>query len=138
MINEVKLGVSVGAGDIAHLTIGGDLNSEAKEKIELWMTDVKKVIKDLYDKKGEQVLCLVDIKDLKTYHPDVLLTLAGLMKENEPYVLRTATFGGSKSITMAEDVVIALSGRNNLQAFDTKEQAVNWLRTGIDASTSSN
>lgn len=138
MTNEVKLGVTVGAGDIAHLTIGGDLSADATDKLNAWMNDVKKVIKDLYDKKSEQVLCLVDITDLKTYHPDILMTLAGLMKENEPYVLRTATFGGSKSIVMAEDVVIALSGRNNLKAFDSKDEAVSWLRTGIEGLGSAN
>lgn len=132
MENKSTLDVSIGAGDIVHMTIGGDVNAEAMGKLAEWIGKVKETIKDLHDKKGP-VLCLVDITDMHTYHADVLTILANLMKDNEPYVLRTATFGGSSAITMAEDVVIALSGRNNLRAFDNKEKALHWLQTGIEA-----
>ncbi len=131
MENKSILEVSVGAGDIVHMTIGGDVSAEEMAKLTEWAQKVKETIKDLHSKKGP-VLCLVDITNMKAYHADVLTTLATLMKDNEPYVLRTATFGGNSTITMAEDVVIALSGRNNLRAFNSKEKALHWLQTGIE------
>lgn len=136
MENKTILDVSVGAGDIVHMTIGGNVDAGAMAKLTEWTQKVKETIKDLYSKKGP-VLCLVDITDMQTYHADVLTALAGLMKDNEPYVLRTATFGGNSTITMAEDIIIALSGRNNLKAFNSKEKALEWLRTGIEIADNS-
>lgn len=124
--------VSIGAGDIVHLTIAGHLNTDALPDLLEWIQKVKETIKNLHAKKGP-VLCLVDITGMKTYHADILTNFATLMKDNEPYILRTATFGGNVAITMAEDVIIALSGRNNLKAFHTKEEALAWLHPGIEA-----
>lgn len=131
MKTDIVLEVEVGAGNIVHMTIGGDVSAEQMSKLTEWTQKVKDVIQSTYKGHGP-VLCLVDITGLLNYHADVLTTLAGLMKDNEPYVLRTATFGGNSAITMAEDIVIALSGRNNLKAFDSKEKALDWLKTGIE------
>ncbi len=128
--NNFILGVSVGAGGIVHVTIGGDINAGRMSKFAEWISKVKETIKKEYEKENKQILCLVDITLLKEYHPQVLVDLATMMKDNEPYVLRTATFGGNSYMTMAEDIVIALSGRKNLRAFNSRDEAITWLRDG--------
>lgn len=128
--DSLTLEVSIGAGDIVHLAIGGNVAATKKPEFEKWIQDTQKTIKDLFEKKKGKVLCLVDISGLQEYHPEVLTDLAGMMKVNEPYVLRTATFGGNAYMTMAEDIVIALSGRKNLRAFNTRAEALVWLREG--------
>ncbi len=130
MKDEVTLEVSLGPDDIVEMKIGGNLDAHSMARLVEWTQKVRELVGDVHKKRGS-VLCLVDISKLATYHPDVLTTLANLMKDNEPYVLRTATFGGSPLITMAEDVIVALSGRNNLKAFPLKEDALYWLETGI-------
>ena len=124
------MGVGVGKGGIVNVRISGDLVPDSMPKFAEWTNKVKKVIKDQFGKTNEKVLCLVDITDLKRYAPEAMVQLASLMKDNEPYVLRTATFGGNSYTIMAEDVVIALSGRNNLKAFKTEDEALEWLREG--------
>lgn len=127
---NTKLNVSVGAEDIIHIVLGGDLTSENMHKFAEWIFNVKDTVESVYKKHSKRVLCLVDISDVEKYDPSVVTQLAQMMKENEPFVLRTATFGGSSYMVMAEDVVIALSGRKNLKAFKTKEEALDWLLKG--------
>ncbi|TAL49480.1 hypothetical protein EPN83_00450 [Patescibacteria group bacterium] len=130
MKNGVKLEVSVGTSDVVHVTIGGNLEARHLPKFAEWAQKVKETIKSLFDKKGERVLCLIDISELHQYDAEVVTQLVALMKENEPYVLRTATFGGTQYMIMAEDVVVALSGRKNLKGFRNKEEAIEWLLHG--------
>lgn len=129
---EAELQISVGAQDIVHITIAGDLIAPNLSKFTEWMFRVRQTIEDLFRKKNKRVLCLVDISELKKYDSEVLVELAALMKDNEPFVERTATFGGSSYMIMAEDVVVALSGRKNLKGFETKEKAMSWLLRGDD------
>jgi hypothetical protein len=129
-MTDPKLEVSVGAQDIVHITIGGELSADKVPLFKEWTPKVNETIKNLSQKKGDKVLCLVDIASLTQYDPQILVELATLMKSNEPYVLRSATFGGSTYMVMAEDIVIALSGRKNLKAFKTKEEALDWLVHG--------
>jgi hypothetical protein len=128
--NKSILEVSIGDKDIVHITIGGAITAEDLPKLNDWIQKTKETIKNQYDTKQEKVLCLVNISNLKEYHPEVLTELAKMMKENEPYVLRTATFGGSVYMTMAEDIILAISGRKNLKAFNTHDEAVAWLHEG--------
>jgi hypothetical protein len=130
--HKLELKVSVGASNIVHVTIGGNINAGEMSKFAQWISKVKDTIRKEYEREKEQVLCLVDITNLKEYHPQVLVDLASMMKDNEPYVLRTATYGGNSYMTMAEDIVIALSGRKNLRAFNTRDEALRWLQDGGD------
>jgi len=124
---EVKLEVSVGAKDIVHIEIGGNLTAPNMSKLAEWTEKVKETIQELFHKNNKKVLCMVDISSVEKYAPEVITRLAELTKENEPYVKKTATFGGGSYLVMAEDVIIALSGRKNLKAFKTKEEALDWL-----------
>lgn len=136
-MEQPQLNVSIGAGEIIHITIGGNLDAETMSQFAEFVQKIKDTVHDLFNKHDKRVLCLVDISTLSGYHPDVLVSLAQMMKENEPFVLRTATFGGGQYMIMAEDIVIALSGRKNLRAFNTKQEAISWLQTG-DENTEEN
>lgn len=124
---EAKLDVSIGAKDIVHIEIGGYLTASNMPKLTEWTTKVKETIQDLFHKNSKKILCLVDISSVEKYDPEVITRLAELMKDNEPYVKKTATFGGGSYLVMAEDVIIALSGRKNLKAFKNKDEAMDWL-----------
>ena len=129
-MEQANLDVSVGAGDIIHITIGGNVDAGSMSRLTEFTQKIQDTVQDIFHKKNKRVLCLVDISALTSYHPDVLVTLAQMMKANEPFVLRTATFGGGQYMIMAEDIVIALSGRKNLRAFNTKQEAIVWLQNG--------
>jgi len=60
----------------------------------------------------------------KTENPGVVdfadfVILADLMKVNEPYISESATFGGDEYIRTAQDALLALSGRDNMRAFNS-------------------
>jgi len=124
---EMDLRVNVGADDVVNVTIGGDLIMENLSQFTEWTENLKKTIKETFLKKNKKVLVLADISGLRKYDSEVMVQLATTMRENEPYVFRNATYGGSQYVKMAEDVVAALSGRNNLKSFKTREEALNWL-----------
>jgi hypothetical protein len=126
--DDKNLNIKIGADDILNLAIAGDITGTNMAKLTEWTGEVKQSIMDLYKKSGEKILCLVDISRLEKYDPEAITILADMLKENEPYVRKTATFGGSSYVIMAEDVVVALSGRHNLKGFGKKEEALSWLR----------
>ncbi|OHB03067.1 MAG: hypothetical protein A3B14_00180 [Candidatus Zambryskibacteria bacterium RIFCSPLOWO2_01_FULL_45_21] len=125
--DDKNLDIKVGAGNILNLTIAGDISGSNMAKLTEWIQEVKQSILDLHKKTGDRVLCLVDITGLEKYDPEAITILADMMKENEPHIKKTATFGGSKYVVLAEDVVVALSGRKNLKGFEKKEKALAWL-----------
>jgi len=70
--------------------------------------------------------------DIEKYDVKAFLILANLMKANESYVAKTATFGGNPNMLLAQDALLALSGRKNFKAFKTKEEALSWLTSLSD------
>ena len=118
--------VEVDPDNIIHLRLG-DITSDKLDDLRNWADKVKKTVLDAYNRTGEKIRAIVDIADLKKYDSKAFLILADLMKVNERYISKTATFGGDEYIFTAQDALLALSGRTNFKAFKTKEEALDWL-----------
>lgn len=61
------------------------------------------------------------------FSTDAMRVLAQFATNNEPYIEKTASFGGDHMIQMAGTMVTHLAHRDNIKIFDTKEDALNWL-----------
>ncbi|MDO8560602.1 MAG: hypothetical protein Q7R91_00085 [bacterium] len=120
--------IDVEQDGIIHLLLSGHISSENLQGLRTWAEDVKKVVRETHEKTGRKALVVTDISKLENYHPEALSILAQMLKDNEPHVDKSATFGGGYFITVAQDIVTALSGRENFKGFKTEEEALNWLR----------
>lgn len=115
-------------GSLVRLVIGGKFEKEDLEKLKTWSEEVSRAIADTHAKTGTLAHVLIDITGLKGYSdPEALLILADLMKKDAPHVSKTATFGGSFLLEMAQDVIKAFARRDNLKNFKTETEALAWL-----------
>ena len=124
--------IEVGQDNIVYLKLGDVNTPERLNALRDWVEKVKQTAIDVYERTGDKILILIDISDLKRYKSRAFSILTDLMQSNQPYVLRSATFGGSPYILVAQEVLLALSGRYNLKAFRTKEEALTWLTSSSD------
>ncbi len=118
--------VEVDQKNIIRLRLG-DLTLGKLDELKEWTEKVSKTVLDLYNRTGEKVRTIIDITDLKKYDSKAFIILTSLLKTTEQYTLKTATFGGDEYILTAQDALLALSGRKNLKAFKTEEEAFDWL-----------
>ncbi len=63
------------------------------------------------------------------YDRDVASALQDLAKHNKPYVIAGAAVGVSGLQKVVFRSILAFSGRKNIQLFDTREEALDWLAT---------
>lgn len=113
---------------IVNMVIKGRVRKETWGQFKKWIEDAQKIIREQSEKTGKKVKTTVDLTDTSSqYDSDTIAALASFTKANEPYVEKTATFGANTMIKFAEDLVITISGRKNIKAFATKEEAIKWL-----------
>ena len=111
------------------MKLGNVDSSDKLNQLQGWIQEVKKTVVDVYKKTSKEVLAIIDITELEKYDSKAFLILTDLMKANESFVSKTASFGGSSDILLAQDALLALSGRKNFRAFKTKEEALEWLNS---------
>ena len=110
------------------MTLKGSINKNCIPALKEWAQETAKTIKELYQETGQKVKTTVDLSSLvEKYDSEGIMILSSLMKENEPYIERTATFGANWTIKFAEDIVINLAGRKNIKTFENKKDALEWL-----------
>ncbi len=118
-INDAGLVTMFFMGDITH-----DVMEEYKKELDRGI----QLIEQYYQAHTRKVRVVLDIQNFTgNYSLDALNALVSFAKKNTPYVDRTASFGGSDKVKMAGEVAIALSMRDNIKIFDTKEEAMTWL-----------
>jgi hypothetical protein len=116
--------------DILSLAISGLYQSDDIESLRAWGTNVHLEITEMSKRLNKKIKVLIDLRALDGYtDPQVLIVLAELMKSNDPYVLRTATFGGKMEHEMAEEMIKMYALRTNLKNFKTEEEARVWLNS---------
>jgi hypothetical protein len=74
----------------------------------------------------ESTLCLVDVTGSK-FNSEVVDALKALAMHNRPYVIASALIGVSGLQRVILDGVLAFTGRTNLKAFATRDEAFAWL-----------
>jgi hypothetical protein len=119
------------SGDpLVRATLGGSLGGEDLTLLKSWADGLHGAIKEAGTAKnnGKCVRVLIDLSSFETYtDPQVLTVLADLMKQDDKYVYRTATWGGNALHVMIENVIRTLAGRDNLKNFKLQEEAMKWL-----------
>lgn len=111
-------------------TLGGSLTGDDLPLLKSWADGLHAAIKEAGARKndGKCVRVLIDLSHFEMYtDPRVLTVLTDLMKDDDTYVYRTATWGGSSMHVMIENVITSMAGRSNLRNFKDKEEATKWL-----------
>jgi hypothetical protein len=108
--------------------LAGTLGAEDMKLLGAWAEGLGESIKQSCGGKAQSVCVLVDIHEFERYtDAGVLTILADLMKKDNPYVYRTATFGGNTADEMIEHIIKSMANRQNLKNFKTEEEALKWL-----------
>lgn len=112
------------------MKFSGDLSEDTVEDFKKGLAEASSIIVDCYHKENKKVHILLDMNDFTgKYSVASLTALTDFAKKNKPFVDKTASFGGSDTVKMAGEIVITLSGRDNIKIFDTQEEAKGWILT---------
>lgn len=93
------------------------------EAIKIAIESTKPVIAN---EPPKSVLCLTDVSDLKTT-PEITQMIKDFTKHNEPYIKSTAVIGVEGLKQVIFNGVLRFTGRKNMTASDSKEEALEWL-----------
>ena len=119
---------SVDENNIVHMSLKGTIKNDALPELKVWVEKTAAIIKEVHEKTGTKVKALMDLSTLSNeYDGEGISVLAGFAKTNEPHIYKTALFGASWGIKFAANIVIALSGRENIKMFNIEEEAMKWL-----------
>ncbi len=111
-------------------SLGGTFTAEDTTLLSEWAKGLNSSIKELSKDNGHSVCILIDISNLETYtSPEIVTLLADLMKKDNPYVYKTATFGGNYTHEMTQGVISGLSNRDNIKNFKNESEALEWLKS---------
>ena len=78
------------------------------------------------EQSENSIYTLTDISESR-YDRAVTAALQDLAKHYKPYVIAGAAVGVSGLQKVVFRSILAFSGRKNIQLFDTREQALDWL-----------
>lgn len=124
---EKKFNIEVGDDGIIHLSLAGKLEGLNLVALEHWSREVHNVVKDRYENTYAPVNVVINISGVKSYDPEAVTILTQLLVEDKNFVHRSATFGGTGYILMAQDMLTSLSGRTNFKAFDEEKDAIAYV-----------
>ncbi len=111
------------------LSLNGDLVQEKLNEFKSDLASASAMISDQYHIENKPLHILLDLTNFTgNYCLDALSLFTGFAKTNKSFVEKTASFGGSDKVKMAGEIVITLSGRDNIKIFNTKEEALAWLK----------
>lgn len=125
---QKPLTISVDSAGLVTMFFNGDLTHDVMSEYKKELDNGIKLIEGYYQAHTRKVRVILNMQHFTgNYSLDALTALVSFAKQNTPYVDRAASFGGSDKVKMAGEVAIALSGRDNVKIFDTKEEAMTWL-----------
>ncbi|MDE1940935.1 MAG: hypothetical protein KGI66_02335 [Patescibacteria group bacterium] len=118
-----------GGRKLLRAVIGGTLGNSDVPVLSAWAEGLNSSVNSVAGGKKQSVCVLIDIRRMETYSdPQVITILAELMKKDDPFVYKTATYGGTALHQMIEGVIRGMAGRSNLMNFPTESEALRWLR----------
>jgi hypothetical protein len=109
--------------------LGGTFGTDSIETLKTWAHQLGAAIQTASESVDKKPVCvLIDISTFELYtDPQVVNVLVDLMKTNNPFVHKTATFGGRADQEMIESIIKGFAGRENLRNFKTETEALAWL-----------
>lgn len=96
--------------------------TDTSDALEL-ITQARKIAAE---QSENSIYTLTDISESR-YDRAVTAALQELAKHNKPYVIAGAAVGVSGLQKVVFRSILTFSGRKNIQLFDTREQALDWL-----------
>ncbi len=109
-------------------SLGGTFESGDIDLIISWASALRSEIERLAAGKPKSVCVLVDVHELGVYTDTKFLSiLADVMKKDESYIYKTASWGGSVIHEMAQQILKTMSKRDNLKNWKTEAEALEWL-----------
>jgi hypothetical protein len=121
--------VSTEPGGILLLTFNGEVKDAGDVAVlKSDIAIVSKTIQDLHKKSGKGIKILIDLSDFKAdFMDEAVEALADLARQDQAFVQKTASFGGSLKIRTIGKTIVALAGRKNIMFFQDKSEALDWL-----------
>lgn len=120
--------LSVDENGIVVISLFGSLTPDRLETLQAEVTAGAAAIKEISEKQGGKVKILMDLSGFDgNYDAKAMDIMADFAKQNRDYVEKTAGFSNISKAKMAGEVVSALADRENIQFFDSKEEALAWL-----------
>ncbi len=109
--------------------LGGTFGTDSIETLKTWARQLGAAIQTASESIDKKPICvLIDISTFELYtDPQVVTVLVNLMKTDNPFVHKTATFGGRTDLEMIENIIKGFAGRDNLRNFKTEAEALAWL-----------
>lgn len=105
--------------DILSYTVIGDQTKETIDEIFIQLYPVLKA--------AAPALFLNDMNHLGELSLATKWYAANCLKKNRPFIERSAVFGASKKLVAAAGAILRVAGRNDIQLFDRREDALAWL-----------
>ena len=97
--------------------------------LKTWGQELNQQIQKYSRPDSRPVAILLNIENLEGYDsPEILSALVDLMKADKPYVYKTATYGGTKTHELIQQVLEHMTERDNLRNFPTETEAIAWLK----------
>jgi hypothetical protein len=126
----VQLGPIVklkGDKTLIHGTLSGSFGKDDVSLFTEWAHGFHKAVKDAAANARGTVSAIVDITKLETYtDPKIITVLTKLVKDDMPFMHRTATFGGNALHELIQGVIRSLTSRQNIRNFKTEKEALEW------------
>lgn len=111
---------------IVRLTLSGDLNEDSLHDLRAWIEDTTHIMHSEHAASGP-LLVLADLSGITSYHPAAMAYLADFIRSAGGLCAHIATCGESESVHFAKEVVMRMADRDDIQSFDTVEDARVWL-----------
>lgn len=107
----------------------GMITPENRDDFKTWLEHMSALVREEHQKQNKKVNTLIDLTKLEGYNdPNALALLTNTVIDDNPYTHKTATFGATGLIKLAQDTVQSFSGRIHLKGFETENEARAWLQ----------
>ena len=122
-------------GGIVFLKISGNLTKDTIPGVKAGIEQNLKMIQDQYLALGGKVPYLVDMSEFTgVYDAEILELFAAFAKGTRDLVAKATIYGGSLSTELIAKMIVMISGRNDMEVFHTKEEALAALNVpGVQA-----
>lgn len=109
------------------MTLSGKLSSDVLQTLHANARTATQMSRVYAETKGKPNI-LFDMSNFTgDYSVSALQEMVKFAEDTRPYANKVACFGGPEVGRVAGEMVVALSGRDNIQFFKTKEEALAWM-----------
>jgi len=124
---EKPITIEIQENNIVKISINGDLLDQQAEALSKSLEEAEQIIISTFNNLQKKLIVLVDLNNFSgRYVVASLIKMVEFSNATKQYIEKTAVYGSSDKERMAAEMVAALSERNDLKTFTTKEEALEW------------